>query len=67
MSIYQNDTQAVLETFLAELQESNLPFLLQYFKALNEASSLDFSRLVKSSFPEHFKRLDAVQNLQMVA
>ena len=67
MSIYQNDTQAVFETFLADLQDSNLPFLLQYFKALNEACNLDFSRLVKSRFPEYFKRLDTKQNLQIAA
>lgn len=67
MIIYQDDTQAVFETFLADLQESNLPFLLQYFKALNEASSVDFADLAKSTFPEQFKRLDTKQNLQIAA
>jgi hypothetical protein len=65
---FQNDTQAVFETFLADLQENTTtPFMLQYFKALNEAGNIDFIDLVKSRFPEYFTRLKDDASLLMVA
>ena len=64
---YTNDTQAVFETFLDDIQDTSKPFLMHYFEALNEAGTVDFAVLVQSRFPEYFKRLQDDASLLMAA
>jgi hypothetical protein len=55
MSIYQDDTHAVFETFLSDLQDGNLSLTLQGLIVLNKANSLGCDSLVQSKFCEQFK------------
>jgi hypothetical protein len=64
---YTNDTQAVFETFLDDIQDTSKPFLMHYFEALNEVGTIDFAELVQSRFPEYFKRFQDDASLLMAA
>jgi hypothetical protein len=64
---YTNNTQAVFENFLENIQDTSKPFLMHYFEALNEAGNIDFIALVRSRFPEYFKRLQGAKYLQIAA
>lgn len=55
---YKEKADNMLKIFIKDLQNDNkTPFLLQYFKALNEVGNLEFARLVKEKFPAQFKRV----------
>lgn len=55
---YKKKADNMLKIFIKDFQNDNkTPFLLQYFKALNEVGNLEFARLVKKNFPEQFKRV----------
>ena len=64
---YTNNTQAVFENFLENIQDTSKPFLMHYFEALNEAGTINFAALVRSRFPEYFKRLQDDASLLMAA
>lgn len=57
---YTNDIQASLENFKIEIQETNQPFFLTYWNALNSigGGAIHFMALVKKEFPEQFKKIN---------
>ncbi len=57
---YTNDINASLENFKIEIQESNQPFFLTYWKAINSIGkgAIQFMELVKQEFPEQFKKIN---------
>lgn len=57
---YTNDLQESLESFKIEIQETNQPFLLTYWNAINTIGkgAIHFMALVKQEFPEQFKKIN---------